>query len=105
MSLPPAPVDNTTRTAFKTPDITPAQITAAVGAILGLLAAFGLDVSAPTRDAIAQLAVILPSVIVAADALIRHGRSKVAAAQIYAATDAAQLVAPPAPAPTTRRAK
>lgn len=70
---------------MKTPDITPAQIVATVLAVLGLLAGFGLDVSKQTQDAIVQVITVGFPIFLAADAFIRHGRAKVAAAQVVAA--------------------
>lgn len=58
------------------PDITPAQIKAVILTVLGLLAAFGLPISQEKQDAILQVATILPTVIVIADAFIRNGRSR-----------------------------
>jgi hypothetical protein len=67
------------------PDITPAQITAVVGALITLAAAFGLPLSGAEREALTNLATVVFPVLVAADALIRHGRNR-------------QLTAEPAPA-------
>ncbi len=88
-SPPNAPSDGTTRTPFKTPDITPAQIVAFVTAACSLAAAFGLDISHEKRDALVQLGIALPGILMFVDSIIRHGRSKVAVAQINAAADAA----------------
>jgi hypothetical protein len=63
------------------PDITKAQVVAIVGAIFGLLAAFGLPVGQDVQDAIVQVVTALAVVIPAADAFIRNGRSKVAAVE------------------------
>jgi hypothetical protein len=87
MAVNPTPVDGTTRTPFKTPDITPAQITAIVGFVASVAAAFGLDVSDSLRDALVQGGTALLIILPAVDAIIRHGRSKVAAAQVTAAAD------------------
>lgn len=69
---------------FSMPDITKAQVLAIMQALVGLAAAFGLDVSPATQDAIVQVVTALAVVIPAADALIRHGRSKVAAEHVRA---------------------
>lgn len=58
------------------PDLTKAQIVAFVGAIVGLAAAFGLDVSQGLQDAIVQLVTALVVILPIADAVIRHGRSR-----------------------------
>jgi hypothetical protein len=60
----------------KTPDITPAQWTAVVGALIALAAAFGLNISHEKRDALLNVAQVIFPVLVAADAIIRHGRSR-----------------------------
>lgn len=67
---------------MKMPDITLAQIIAVIGAIFGLTAAFGLPVSQQVQDSITQLVTVLAPVLIASDAAIRHGRSKVAAARV-----------------------
>lgn len=74
---------------MSTPSFTAAQFVAVVGAVLTIAAAFGFNLSASERDAILQLATVIFPVLVAADAVIRHGRSKVAA------TIAAQAVQQP----------
>jgi hypothetical protein len=71
---------------FSMPDITKAQVLAIVQALIGLAAAFGLDVSPATRDAIVQVVTAFAIILPAADALIRHGRSKVAVAHVQANT-------------------
>jgi hypothetical protein len=59
-----------------TPDITTAQIIAVVGAVIALAVAFGLDISQEKQDAIRNLVLVLAPVLIAADGLIRHGRSR-----------------------------
>ena len=61
---------------MSTPDITKAQVLAIVQALIGLGAAFGLDVSPAMQSAIVQLCTAALVIIPAADALIRHGRSR-----------------------------
>ena len=63
------------RPLFKTPDITPAQIVAIVGACIAVAGAFGFDVSQDQKDAILQLATVLSSALVVGDAVVRHGRA------------------------------
>ena len=77
---------------MSTPSFTAAQFVAVIGGALTVAAAFGFNLSSSERDAILQLATVVFPVIVAADAVIRHGRSKVAA------TIAAQAVTPAKPA-------
>lgn len=60
----------------KTPDVTPVQILAAVFAVF---AAFGAVIDPARQAALIQLATVLVPVVVAADALIRHGRSRAVA--------------------------
>jgi len=67
---------------MNTPNITTAQMVAVIGAVFALLAAFGLHVTGAERGAIVNLATVLAPVLVAADAVIRHGRSKIAAAAL-----------------------
>lgn len=59
-----------------TPDITPAQIVAVIGTVIGLLVDAQL-VSGKTQHLIVGLAsALVPFGIVIADAIIRHGRSR-----------------------------
>lgn len=62
-------------TLFKTPDVTPAQIVAIVGAALAVAAAFGFDLNSDQRDSVLQLVTVLSSVLVVGDAAVRHGRA------------------------------
>jgi hypothetical protein len=61
---------------LKTPDLTPAQFVAIIGAVLAAAISFSVPISPGERDVILQLASILGSVLFAADATIRHGRSR-----------------------------
>lgn len=68
---------------MKTPDITPAAITALVlGVITNVIILVGLDLTDAQRGAITGLvtAVILAAFLIH-DAVIRQGRAKIAAAQ------------------------
>jgi hypothetical protein len=58
------------------PNITPAQVVAVAGAIIATVVAFGVPISAGERDAIINLATVFFPVLIGADALIRHGRSR-----------------------------
>jgi hypothetical protein len=60
---------------FKTPDITPAQAVAVVGALLAVAASFGFDLSQQQQDSVMQLVSIVAGVLLAGDAVIRHGRA------------------------------
>ncbi len=62
--------------ALTTPDITPAQIVAIAGAILGVVAAAGLPLSKALQDSIIQLITVLAPLLLVGDATIRHGRSR-----------------------------
>lgn len=64
---------------MKMPDVTPAQIVALVGAIIAVAVAFGAPISDDQRDAILQLVGIVAPALVIGDAVIRNGRSKIAA--------------------------
>lgn len=66
---------------MKTPDFTPAQIIATVGAILGVLVAAGLPISDALQENIIQLVTVLAPVLLVGDAVIRHGRSRALQAQ------------------------
>ena len=61
---------------FKTPDITPAQLIAIVGAIIGVLVTAGLDLSQDLQDSIIQLVTVLAPILLVSDAVIRHGRAR-----------------------------
>lgn len=63
------------RTMFKTPDVTPVQAVAVVGAILAVAASFGFDLTQQQQDSIMQLVSIVAAVLLAGDAVIRHGRA------------------------------
>jgi prolipoprotein diacylglyceryltransferase len=60
---------------FKTPDITPAQIIAIVGAIIGVAVAAGLNISQDLQDSIIRLVTILAPVLIVGDGVVRHGRA------------------------------
>jgi hypothetical protein len=62
------------------PDITPAQLVALVGSVLALAVAFGVPISEAQSAAIVDTVQILAPILLAADAVIRHGRSRVAVA-------------------------
>lgn len=61
---------------MKTPDITPAQLVALVGSVLTTLIAFGAHISQAQQDALLQLVQVMAPVLLASDAVIRHGRSR-----------------------------
>lgn len=66
---------------MKTPDLTPAQLVSTILGILGLFVSQGL-IDNGTEKIIAGIAsVVVPMVWQIADAIIRHGRSNVAAAK------------------------
>jgi hypothetical protein len=60
---------------FKTPDVTPVQAVALVGAVLAVAASFGFDLSQQQQDSIMQLVSIVAGLLLAGDAVIRHGRA------------------------------
>src|SRR5262245_56333173 len=61
---------------YKTPDVTPVQLVAIVGAIVGLAIAVGVPLSDGKQHAITLLVTVLASVLVVADAAIRFGRAR-----------------------------
>ncbi len=61
---------------FQTPDITPAQVLAVVGAVIGVLVAAGLPLSQSLQDSIIQLVTVIAPILLISDAAIRHGRAK-----------------------------
>jgi hypothetical protein len=58
------------------PNVTPAQLVAVAGAIITMVVACGVPISAGERDVITNLATVFFPVLLGADALIRHGRSR-----------------------------
>jgi 3-keto-L-gulonate-6-phosphate decarboxylase len=60
---------------FKSPDITPAQIVAVVGAVIAVAVAGGLNISQDLQDSIIRLVSILAPILIAGDAVVRHGRA------------------------------
>jgi hypothetical protein len=86
---------------LSTPDITKAQILSLVTAALGLAVSFGLDLSTGQQAAVIAFCTAALVFLPVADAIIRHGRSKVAAASVTAEALAVRgeptgVVAPPA---------
>lgn len=67
---------------LKTPDITPAQIIAAIGAVVSELLAAGVIDGRTAQLVVGLAGAIVPLALVIADAIIRHGRSQIAAAQV-----------------------
>lgn len=73
-----------------TPDVTPIQMLgggalALLGAIFGVFAAFGHALTGEQTIAISGLVTAFVSVAVVADAVIRNGRSRIAAAKAMTA--------------------
>ena len=62
--------------SLSTPDVTPAQIIAIAGAILGVAVAAGLPLSERLQDSIIELITVLAPLLLVGDAAIRHGRSR-----------------------------
>lgn len=82
-------------TPLKRPDITAAQVVGFVAAAIALAIAFGVDLDAQQQDALLGFTGVVASLLFG-DAIIRNGRSKIAAAQVTA--DAAQPVVQVVPA-------
>jgi hypothetical protein len=60
---------------FATPDVTLAQWIALGGAILGVAVAAGLPLSQELQDKIINLITVLAPILIAGDAVVRHGRA------------------------------
>jgi predicted histidine transporter YuiF (NhaC family) len=78
---------------MKSPDFTPVQITAALTSLVGLLVTQGLITNHSEKTITGLAAILVPIAWQLADAIIRHGRSKVAAASIQASGAEASAVA------------
>lgn len=80
----------------KTPDITPAQLVAAIVAVCTQLVNFGL-LTGRTEHLIVGLAgIVIPFGWIAADALIRHGRSRALTPTASATVQVQPTQTPPA---------
>jgi hypothetical protein len=62
--------------AMKTPDLTPAQLVAAVGGAVALAVALGAPLSVAKQHEIVLFAVVFAPILITADAFIRHSRAK-----------------------------
>lgn len=87
---------------MKMPDVTPIQYLGAaalglLGAAYGLLAAFGHALTSEQTIAITGFATAFVSMAVLGDAIIRNGRSRIAAAQAQAPGGLAKLERPKKP--------
>lgn len=69
----------------KFPSLTAAQIVALVGAVLGVLVSFGVDVSTEQQQAIIVLVGLVASALVVSDAKLRASRNERAAVENAAA--------------------
>jgi hypothetical protein len=81
----------------KMPDLTLAQILAGLTTVIGLFASQGLITNQQEKLITGIAAVVLPIVLVAADAVIRHGRSRALAP--HPAQAPPTTLAPPSAAP------
>ena len=84
--------------SLATPDITPAQIVAAVSAIVGLFVSQGLIDNNRAQIITGVASIVLPLIWVAADAVIRHGR-----ARAFTVPPKGVVAEDETPAPATRR--
>lgn len=66
----------TKQAAFTTPDITPAQVVAVAGAVIGVAVAFGAPLSEEQSGQIVNLVTIVAPILLGADAGIRAARAK-----------------------------
>lgn len=69
---------------MKTPDITTAQIVAVAQSVIGLAVAFGAPITTAQATAIVAVVSGIAGVLLVSDAVIRNGRSRIAAAQVAA---------------------
>lgn len=67
-----------------TPKVTPGVWISLTTGIVGLLAAFGLDIPADAQDAMVQVVTALVLIIPAAEAYVRNGRARYFAAKVQA---------------------
>lgn len=67
-------------TNMKRPDVTPAQIVGLVASALTMIVAFGVDISAEQQASLIDFAGKAVAALFGSDALIRFGRSRIAAA-------------------------
>lgn len=70
------------------PDITLAQITAAVTWVVTQFVAWGWVDNDQAKWMLSLAGMVLPAIWMVADAIIRHGRSKIAAAAVSSGTGA-----------------
>jgi hypothetical protein len=87
---------------MKTPDTTPTQIVALISAVVGLFVAFGLVDNDHAQAIIGAASVIVPTGLILADSVIRHGRARVLQAPsqvaVHTADSPSAHVAPEDPA-------
>lgn len=69
---------------MKMPDITPAQIVAAVGSAGAEAVAYKLLSPGAEQLVVSIAGIVVPGVLMVGDAVIRHGRSKIAVAELEA---------------------
>lgn len=67
---------------MKTPDITPAQIISAIGAIVAVLVSATFVDNNVAKVITGVAGIIVPLAWIVGDAIIRHGRSQIEAARI-----------------------
>lgn len=73
------------------PDLTPAQIVAALGAVGAQAVAYKLLAGGTEQLVVSVAGIVVPAAFMIGDAIIRHGRAKISVAQIEA--DVQKLVA------------
>lgn len=81
---------------MNTPDITPAQIVAAITAILTQLVNYGLLSGASEHLIVGLAGIVVPGLLVLADAIIRHGRSRALTPTASATVQVTPHTVPPA---------
>jgi hypothetical protein len=71
----PVPRKAPSSAQFATPDITPAQILAAVAAVASQAVAWGVMTQGTSAQLVSIAGIILPAVWAIVDSVIRHGRA------------------------------
>ena len=66
----------TTPRKLKTPDVTPAQVVAIAGSLVGVAVAFGAPISDVQADRLLDVVKVVAGVLLGADTIIRAARAK-----------------------------
>ena len=77
-TTPPDEAPSTVLTGRR-PDITPAQLTGLIGAVIAVAVSFGINISKEQQEAILALAAAVAAILFASDAHVRSHRTRAAA--------------------------